>query len=219
MELDRDGAERADRRLAEDEMAQLAILSDVLGDRPGLRAGDEPAARALVGAGSTLLALARERLGQVARPVRVVVFDKTAGRNWGVAWHQDRTIAVVARVDTTGYGPWSRKNGVVHVEPPFEVLAGMLTVRAHLDACDETNAPLIVAKGSHRVGKVAASQAAEFALGFEQAFCLAEAGEIWLYRTPILHTSRPAEAPRRRRVLQVDFTTAVLPDGLAWAMG
>ncbi|MEL7190648.1 MAG: phytanoyl-CoA dioxygenase, partial [Pseudomonadota bacterium] len=44
----------------------------------------------------------------------------------------------------------------------------------------------------------------------------AEAGDIWLYSTPILHASDAAEKPSSRRVLQVDFAAEPLPDGLEW---
>ncbi len=48
------------------------------------------------------------------------------------------------------------------------------------------------------------------------AACLAEAGDIWVYSTPILHASKAAEAPGRRRVLQVDYAVGKLPGGLRW---
>ena len=48
--------------------------------------------------------------GKPQRLVRILVFDKTRDRNWGVAWHQDRTIAVRSRVDLPGFGPWSVKS-------------------------------------------------------------------------------------------------------------
>ncbi|HEV8390676.1 MAG TPA: phytanoyl-CoA dioxygenase, partial [Dongiaceae bacterium] len=86
-------------------------------------------------------------MGAAARPVRAVLFDKNADANWSAGWHQDRTIAVRARLETEGYGPWSVKGGAVHVEPPFDILRGMVTMRAHLDDCDEDNAPLLIAPG------------------------------------------------------------------------
>ncbi|WP_367280013.1 hypothetical protein [Sphingomonas sp. LHG3406-1] len=46
--------------------------------------------------------------------------------------------------------------------------------------------------------------------------CLAEAGDLWLYATPILHASEVASTPTRRRVLQVDFAAEDLPGGLCW---
>jgi hypothetical protein len=48
------------------------------------------------------------------------------------------------------------------------------------------------------------------------ATCLAERGDIWLYATAILHASAAAEHPRRRRVLQVDYSAEALPAPLEW---
>jgi len=71
-----------------------------------------------------------------------------------LAWHQDRTIAVVRRKDIEGFGPWTVKSGWPHVAPPFELLAEMVTLRIHLDPVTEANAPLLIAPGSHRFGRV-----------------------------------------------------------------
>ena len=49
------------------------------------------------------------------------------------------------------------------------------------------------------------------------AVCEAEAGDVWLYATPILHASEAAKVPTRRRVLQVDYAAGDLPGGLEWA--
>ncbi|MEO0871606.1 MAG: phytanoyl-CoA dioxygenase [Pseudomonadota bacterium] len=87
--------------------------------------------------------------------VRAIAFNKSPSSNWSLGWHQDRTIAVASREEQTGFAHWSIKDGVTHVEPPFEVLARMVTLRVHLDAVDDENAPLLVADGSHRFGKVA----------------------------------------------------------------
>ena len=51
--------------------------------------------------------------------VRSLLFDKTPRSNWHVPWHQDRTIAVNQRSPVPGFGPWSEKHGVVHVQPPL----------------------------------------------------------------------------------------------------
>lgn len=151
-----------------------------------------------------------------ARPVRAVLFDKSPRRNWAVPWHQDRTIAVKQRVDVDGFGPWSTKDEVIHVEPPFDLLADMLTLRLHLDDCDSMNAPLRVALGSHR-SRVPAAAAAAHAQALESFDCLAERGDIWVYATPLLHCSDRAAVPSRRRVFQIDFSAASLPGGLEWA--
>lgn len=40
--------------------------------------------------------------------------------------------------------------------------------------------------------------------------CLAEAGDVWLYATPILHAPEAASKPMNRPVLQVDFAAEEL---------
>jgi hypothetical protein len=151
-----------------------------------------------------------------ARAVRAIWFDKTADANWLVPWHQDRTIAVRERLNVPGYGPWSMKQGTCHVEPPFELLAAMLTVRLHVDDCPADNALLEVAVGSHRQ-RVALEAATTAAEQYARHLCLAAAGDLWLYRTPILHRSAKVQRPGRRRVLQMDFCAEPLPAGLEWA--
>ena len=92
----------------------------------------------------------------------------------------------------------------------------MVTLRVHLDAVDDANAPLRIAVGSHRLGRIAADQAEPVAASGEQTVCCADPGDIWAYRTPILHTSERARVPARRRVLQVDYADFDLPGGLEW---
>lgn len=86
-------------------------------------------------------AIAAAYLDPSAHPVRAILFDKSAAANWALAWHQDRTIAVRARHDVPGYGPWTVKQGMLHVAPPFAVIAGMVTLRIHLDDFPADNAP------------------------------------------------------------------------------
>ncbi len=58
-------------------------------------------------------------LGPGAFAVRGLLFDKTPEANWKVAWHQDLTIAVRQRKEVPGFGPWSVKAGVPHVQAPI----------------------------------------------------------------------------------------------------
>lgn len=206
----RDGALRLPQLFDE---AQLVSLRELPTDGPGVRLHDarlpDMIAPATVAASGLL--------GAPARPVRAVLFDKTAGANWLVAWHQDRTIPVRDRVEAPGYGPWSRKDGLLHVMPPVAVLERMATLRIHIDPVEVGNAPLRAALGSHRLGLAPAAEAARTAEGLPQLVCLAEAGDVWAYSTPILHASDRAARPARRRVLQVDFAVDDLPHGLEWS--
>lgn len=120
------------------------------------------------------------------------------------------------RREVDGFGPWSRKHGALHVAPPYELLAGMLTLRVHLDPVPEANAPLLVAPGSHRLGRIKEADVPEVVSKCGVAMCLASAGDVWTYATPILHASDRASAPTHRRVLQVDYAVGDLPGGLQW---
>ncbi len=192
---------------------RLGGLSD---GRPGHRLLFDPPEMALVAASGKIGAVAARLLGHAARPVRAVLFDKTQDANWTVAWHQDRTIVVRERRDIPDFGPWSIKDGLVHVAPPMTVLNQMVTLRVHLDPCDDDNAPLIVALGSHRLGRVPAEQVEAEAEKHTVFSCHAEAGDVWSYATPILHASARSVSDRRRRVLQLDYSAATLPGNLEW---
>jgi hypothetical protein len=51
--------------------------------------------------------------------VRSILFQKPSSFNWRVPWHQDVLIQVREQRDLSGYGPWSIKEGVPHVQPPL----------------------------------------------------------------------------------------------------
>jgi hypothetical protein len=217
LRFDIDGAERYLAAVSREDIVPLHFEADtVLAGRSGVRVFGHPAFAALLGRAGGIGRLAAGLQGDAARAVRALLFDKTAPTNWSVAWHQDRTIAVRERRDVAGFGPWSIKSGATHVEPPFEILAGMVTIRLHLDDCDINNAALLIAPGSHRLGRVPAAEATAAAGRLGTAVCEARAGDAWAYATPILHASHRARVPARRRVLQVDYASAALPDGLDW---
>lgn len=154
-------------------------------------------------------------LGAQARPVRGLLFDKTRDANWVVPWHQDLSIAVNRRMDVPGFGPWSRKAGVVHVQPPVEILKRMLTIRLHLDDCDEANGPLQVIPSTH--DGVLSPQAIErFTQTGARTLCTAWAGDAVVMRPLLLHASFPAKRASHRRVVHLEYASAELPQGLEW---
>jgi ectoine hydroxylase-related dioxygenase (phytanoyl-CoA dioxygenase family) len=155
-------------------------------------------------------------LGPRAFAVRGILFDKTAGRNWKVAWHQDVTIAVRERRDVPGFGPWSVKAGVVHVQPPVEVLENLLTVRVHLDDCGPDNGPLRVLPGSHRQGILGPAAIERWRLNEKDVACHVPRGGVLLMRPLLLHASAAATAPGHRRVVHLEFASTDLTGGLEW---
>ncbi len=174
-----------------------------------------PAASALARFAS-VRALVDPILGPFAIPVRAILFDKTPAANWLVPWHQDLTIAVCRRSDVAGYGPWSVKSGVPHVQPPAQVLDAMLAVRIHLDPCNETNGALRVLPGTHRCGRLAPDAIAGFAASTPPVTLAVDAGDAVLMRPLLVHASSAAGRPAHRRVVHIEFAAHLLPEPLAW---
>lgn len=215
--LDRTGAELRSASLHGLEVAELAGMLDHLPlSRPGARLAGIDGLRPLLAPTGPVGGIAASVLGPGCRPVRALLLDKNPAANWSLGWHQDRTIAVTDRVDVPGFANWNVKAGLLHVEPPWTVIAGMVTLRVHIDAVPADNAPLLIAPGSHRLGRVPEAEIADAVARLGTAMCLAEAGEVWLYSTPVLHASERASAGGRRRVLQVDYAAEDLPGGLTW---
>ena len=174
-----------------------------------------PEVRTLARSGP-VLDLVETVLGPGAFAVRGLWFDKTAGANWGVPWHQDLTIAVQARGDAPGFGPWTLKAGIDHVRPPTKILASMVTVRVHLDDCGPGRGPLRVVPGSHRGGRLDVATTRDWLARDSAVDCLVPVGGAVVMRPLILHSSRAAAEPDRRRVVHLEYAAAPLPAGLAW---
>lgn len=175
--------------------------------------GDGPDLHAVLGD------LASRLAGRPARLARILAFDKTPAANWGVSWHQDRVIAVERRVEADGFGPWSVKAGVPHVEPPLWLLEGMFSLRLHLDDCGTENGPLKIIPGSHLLGRLPIRDVLDLGARSPAMICTASAGGVLAMKALTVHASDPAAAPAHRRVLHLDFTTADLPPPLEWAIG
>jgi len=167
---------------------------------------------------SALRGLVEPVLGSKAIVVRGILFDKTDTANWKVPWHQDVTIAVSQQIDAPGYGPWSVKAGVFHVQPPAEILENMLSVRIHLDDCPMQNGALRVVPGSHRFGKLPATLSNGFFEGKPVAICAMKSGGVLLMRPLLVHASSAAMLPQHRRVIHFDYASAELPAGMDWAV-
>ena len=195
----------------------LEQLTGDLAGRGGARnlLHESPAVRALA-TSAPVRAVAEAALGHHCFAVRALLFDKTPEANWKVIWHQDLTIAVKARASVAGFGPWSEKAGVPHVQPSIEILEQMIAVRVHLDDCGPDNGPVRVLAGSHRVGRLSASAIDHLREHAESVVCVAERGAILAFRPLIVHASSAATAPGHRRVIHLEFAATELPDPLEW---
>jgi len=187
--------------------------------RPGARAFDVPTeVERLVKPGGALANMATELMGAQASAVRILYIDKTPEMNWAVPWHQDRTIAVMDRIEMPGFGPWSVKAGVHHVEPPESILLSIVSLRLHLDDCGADNGPLRALRGSFRLGRVPTQQIKRCVESGSVHVCCAKAGDIVAMRGLTIHASERASRPDHRRVIHVDFSVARLPGDLGWAL-
>jgi len=156
-------------------------------------------------------------LGRDARAVKGILFDKTEGANWKVPWHQDVTITVSAKVEVDGYGPWSMKAGVLHVQPPSSVLERMISLRIHLDDCPEENGALRVIAGSHKTGKLDERAVQRIAGEGSAVVCAMQRGGLLMMRPLLIHASSASIIPGHRRVIHLDYAAAELTEGMNWA--
>ncbi|RYD23859.1 MAG: phytanoyl-CoA dioxygenase [Verrucomicrobiaceae bacterium] len=146
---------------------------------------------------------------------RSILFDKTPEENWPVAWHQDLTIALREQGDAPGYGPWSVKDGAWHVQPPVTLLRNMLTIRIHLDDTTADNGALAVVPGSHLHGRIPGDRISAH-IG-DPVVCECQPGDVLLMSPLILHSSKRAVTPLRRRVIHFEYARkGDLADTLEW---
>ena len=181
-------------------------IRNLLGEIPALwPLLDTPAMRGLL----------KELFSEGCHLTKAIYFDKPAGSNWLVAWHQDLMINVNQRAaDLPGFGPWTAKAGWVAVQPPAAVLEDTVTIRLHLDDCDATNGALKVVPGSHLGGVVPAETIA--AQTATAAVCAVPAGGAMLMKPLLLHASNRSTSNQPRRVVHFEFSAVELPAGLVW---
>lgn len=165
---------------------------------------------------STLLETAGRYLQGKPKFVRAILFDKTPDNNWLVAWHQDKSVTLSEKIELAGWGPWTVKAGVHHVQPPQDVLDNMITFRIHLDDTSNENGCLKVIKGSHKHGVMATSKVVEIANTHEHTDCEVFAGDCIAMRPLIIHASSKSLKPKSRRVIHIEYTGHDLPEGICW---
>lgn len=155
-------------------------------------------------------------LGPACFAVRALFFDKTPDANWKVTWHQDLTVAARKRIELPGYGPWTEKAGVPHVQPPVEILEHMLAIRLHLDPCGVDNGPVRVLDGTHRFGRLTPEAMDELRARRAESVCVAGEGTILAFRPLLLHASSAATCPAHRRVIHIEYAARSLAQPLVW---
>jgi ectoine hydroxylase-related dioxygenase (phytanoyl-CoA dioxygenase family) len=215
VEVEQNGFEMVAKVFSAEECARIIGEIGVV-DGPGKRGLLRNPAIVELAHSQKIMELAAWHLEPAPIPVRGIYFDKSPDVNWLVAWHQDLTIAVQRQAAVVGFGPWSLKEGIPHVQPPIDYLSKMLTVRIHLDDADEENGALRVLPGSHRQGRLTAKQIEELVVQNSFVTCRACKGDVLLMRPLLLHASGRSESNRRRRILHIEYAGFDLPPPLAW---
>lgn len=218
-DFERDGVALRENAVGADVIAKLAEEFDAAGVRVGARPFElSSTVKALIGPQGALGLSARELAGGTPRPVRVLAFDKTPDANWHLPWHQDRVIAVKRRVELEGFGTWTVKGGLPHVEAPASLLVTMFNLRLHLDDCDAGNGALKILPGTHRLGRLSDAEVKMAAAKGRAILCEVKAGGLLVMKALALHASDASISHRRRRVLHVDYCWGELPKELDWAL-
>jgi len=147
--------------------------------------------------------------------VKSIYFDKPEVSNWFVAYHQDLTISVDRKTEIDHFGPWTVKQNQFAVQPPLHVLENIYTIRIHLDETNQDNGALKVVPQSHSKHIYRPEN-----INWEtetETTCNVEKGGIMIMKPLLLHSSGRTINNKRRRVIHIEFSSALLPQPLQWA--
>jgi ectoine hydroxylase-related dioxygenase (phytanoyl-CoA dioxygenase family) len=144
-----------------------------------------------------------------------IYFDKPEKSNWFVAYHQDLTISVDKKVEIENFENWTIKQNQFAVQPPKEILENNFTIRIHLDNTTKDNGALKVINDSHSKGIIRVEN-----LEIEtekETICEVDKGGIMIMKPLLFHASNKTTNNERRRVIHIEFSNQLLPDGLEWS--
>ncbi|MNQ29173.1 Phytanoyl-CoA dioxygenase (PhyH) [compost metagenome] len=142
-----------------------------------------------------------------------IYFDKPEKSNWFVAYHQDLTISVDKKIEIENFENWTIKQNQFAVQPPTKILENNFTIRVHLDNATKENGALKVINNSHSKGifRVENLQAEK------ETICEVDKGGIMIMKPLLFHASNKTTNNQRRRVIHIEFSNQILPDGLEWS--
>jgi len=186
------------------EMSELAPQRSRAGVRHALRFA--PVAE--LARGQQMIELARQVLGPDAVPFRATLFDKSPTANWLVVWHQDTALPLRVRIETSGWGPWSVKEGIHYAHAPAATLSKVLALRVHLDDSSSKNGPLRVLPGTHKLGLLSDDSVHEVATRMALVDCIAPKGAVVAMRPLIIHASSKSHDELPRRVLHIEYAAS-----------
>lgn len=156
-----------------------------------------------------MLELAGGFLGPGAVPFKATLFDKSPGANWLVAWHQDTALPLRRRMESAEWGPWSTKAGLVYARAPAWALEQVIALRISLDDSSASNGPLRVLPDTHRAGVLSEAHIERLAREVPPVDCVSPSGSVVAMRPLTVHASSKAASEEPRRVLHIEYATAI----------
>lgn len=190
--------------------SQLAQIEELGSQRS--RAGIRHALRfspvASLAAQPEMIEIARTILGPRAYPFRATLFDKSSEANWLVVWHQDTALPLQSRLDISGWGPWSVKEGMHYAHAPASALDQVLALRVSLDDSTTANGPLRVLPRTHRFGVLTDDQVHDLAASSASVECVVPKGGILAMRPLLVHASSKSHSDAPRRVLHIEYAAS-----------
>lgn len=147
--------------------------------------------------------------------VKSIYFDKPEKSNWFVPYHQDLTISVNQKKELAGFINWTKKHNQFAVQPNNEILENIFTVRIHLDDTNSENGALKVLDKSH-LKSVCRIDEIDFTME-KEVICNVNSGGIMLMKPLTFHGSNKTTNNKNRRVIHIEFSNKILPDGLQWS--
>lgn len=157
-----------------------------------------------------LTTIAQGILGPTAVPFHATLFDKSPDANWLVVWHQDTALPLLERIEGSGWGPWSTKQGITYAHAPASALEKVLALRIHLDDSTVDNGPLRVLPATHRLGVLSDDSIEEIALRMPATDCIASRGGIVAMRPLVVHASSKSQSAVPRRVVHIEYAASMM---------
>jgi len=164
-----------------------------------------------------LIRLASRLLAAPATLVRVDCIDGRNLANWLSPWRQVKHVSLAERHRVTGFRNWSEQGPVWMAEAPTWVLEQSVTLQVYLDACAEDDGPVEVLTGSHDKGRLKRTELSELVREGRALTCLCARGDILALSPLAVRRRHRARETSQRRVLEMTFTAATLPQPLTWA--
>jgi ectoine hydroxylase-related dioxygenase (phytanoyl-CoA dioxygenase family) len=163
-----------------------------------------------------IFSIVKSVIGENAFATNSFVLDKTLENNWELNWHQDLKIGVKKKIETEDYYNWYFTSGIHYVVAPNEVEEKRLFVRIHFDDCDSQNGGLQIIPQSHKHGVVRDKELFKTLSEQQSISCDVARGGVMFMKNLLFHKSPPSISNRHRRMLQINYSAAVLHNGLEY---